>query len=116
MDFKLLLRKTLSEIATLSRTYRDFENSIRRIGITPDEFHELGIKYIVTHEHDLGTSFLFYNNEDEAKTSLLNWYNGRLNKNRKSTEHMDPDGTFAVIIFQVGPYEQENHIFTLHVI
>jgi hypothetical protein len=85
MDFKLLLRKTLSEIATLSRTYRDFENSIRRIGITPDELHELGIKYIVTHEHDLGTSFLFYNNEDEAKASLLNWYNGRLNKNRKST-------------------------------
>jgi hypothetical protein len=85
MDLKLLLRKTLSEIATLSRTYRDFENSIRRIGITSDELHEIGIHYVVTHEHDLGTSFLFYNNEDEAKASLLNWYNSRLNKNRKST-------------------------------
>ena len=116
MDLKLTLRKTLSEIATLSRTYRDFENSIRRIGITSDELHELGIKYIVTHEHDLGTSFLFYNNEDEAKASLLNWYNGRINDQRKHTRHIDADGSFAAIIFQVGPYEQENHIFTLHVI
>ena len=65
VDYKLLLRKTLSEIATLSRTYRDFENSIRRIGITSDELHEIGIHYIVTHEHDLGTSFLFYTHEDK---------------------------------------------------
>ena len=116
MDYKKTLKMAISEIATLSKTYRDFENSIRRIGISSHELHSLDIKYIVTHEHDLGTSFLFYTNEEEAKTSLSNWYNGRLNRNRKSTEHMDPDGTFAVIIFQVGPYEQENHIFSIHTV
>jgi hypothetical protein len=78
--------------------------------------HELDINYIVTHEHDLGTSFLFYSKEIEAKEALLDWFNGRLNKKRQQTTHLDPDGTFAVIIFQIGPYEQENHIFAVHVV
>ena len=116
MDYKSILRKTFSEIATISHSYREFENSLRRIGITSDELHELDIRYIVTHEHDLGTSFLFFNDEAEAKAALANWYQNRLNKNKKSTNHVDPDGTFAVIIFQIGPYAQENHIFTMHAV
>lgn len=116
MDYKKTLKMAISEIATLSKTYRDFENSIRRIGISSDELHSLDIKYIVTHEHDLGTSFLFYNDEAQAKQVLLDWYKGRLDNKRKYTSHFDADGTFAVIIFQIGPYEQENHIFTIHAV
>lgn len=114
MDYKLTLKNAIYEIATISNTYRDFENSMNHIGISSEMLHELDIKYIVTHESDFGTSFLFYSDEQEAKKALADWYSGRLDKKRKSTTHMDTDGTFAVIIFQIGPYEQENHIFAIH--
>ena len=114
MDYKHTLKKAISEIATMSKTYRDFENAMNHIGIKAEMLHDLDIKYIVTHEYDFGTSFLFYSDEQEAKRALADWYSGRLNNKRKSTTHMDVDGTFAVIIFQIGPYEQENHIFAIH--
>jgi lipopolysaccharide/colanic/teichoic acid biosynthesis glycosyltransferase len=46
MDYKLTLKKAISEIATMSKTYRDFENAMNHIGMKPEMLHELDIKYI----------------------------------------------------------------------
>lgn len=114
MNTNHLLKQVIIELASKCKKYHEFEESLKNAGVSSEDLHSLGIRYVVTHENDFGTSCLFFDDENKAKETLKELYNGRLNSNRQSTNHFDSDGSFAVIIFFSGRHEQETHIFMIH--
>ena len=113
---KEVLKRTLMELASKCRKYHEFERSLEIIKITKEQLHEIGIKYIVTHETDTGTAYFFFNDEIEAKEAMRKWYENHLIKTLKYDNFISEDGTHATVIYRVSPYNDVDHFFAVHTI
>lgn len=111
-----VLKRTLMELASKCRKYHEFERSLENIKITKEQLYEIGIKYVVTHETDIGTAYFFFNDEIEAKEAMRKWYENHLIKTLKYDSFINEEGTYATVIYRIGPYNDVDHFFAVHTI